>query len=168
MSKKVFENESFYKLSLKARLLLMASFNSEKCISNNKNHNFLAKFIDVDLPAEDFLFEVIIGEIRLSGIKYQLEKIKFIAPTVDDCINFLTTIEKRLKKTLSFAQKKAISEYFINYYESKNWKLGKNKVQITSWRHALMKAADNWQIVVSDKNDSIDVIMSAFAEFNNF
>jgi hypothetical protein len=71
--------------------------------------------------------------------------------------------DKKLKKTLSSHQKKTLSNNFINFYSKKNWKIGKHKIQITNWQHALIEAANNWKIYETPtKNETSDILNEVF------
>lgn len=67
----------------------------------------------------------------------QGEKKKFTKPTKEEALSFLTT-----EKKLSAPEAQEIAEEFINFYESKGWMVGKNKMK--NWRAAASRAI-NWE-----------------------
>ena len=63
---------------------------------------------------------------------------KFIPPTSDEAFEYI--VEKSLMDNHTIPDIKKTAEMFVNYYETVDWKVGKAKKPMKTWK----KALSNW------------------------
>jgi len=64
--------------------------------------------------------------------KQKAKPIAFVPPTIEECRQYFIQHASDYHMTIIIAKSQA--EIFFNYYESDNWKRGKDKKQIDKWR----------------------------------
>lgn len=134
-----FTSKKFIGLSKEAKILILYSNAIEKTIVWSK---VFAESVGLNYPDDEILFIRLLQEIEAKKIDYKIEKIKFKAPSTQECEFFLQIVKNRLKKSLTLSEIKHFSIRFHDYYEKKNWK--KNGIKISDWKQELIYAANNW------------------------
>lgn len=158
------KSDKFNSLSWEAKLLLTTSISSEVQISNNV---FFYKVLGLSFPEDEFKFHSILTEINNAKINYRINKIKFIPPTKDQSLFFLLENQNKLKKKLSSSEIEFANDYIFNFYESKNWKTTKGKIQ--NWKYVFLKAISTWDINFNnDKSlNKIDEAVKSYEDFKS-
>jgi hypothetical protein len=131
----------FLSLSKESKLLILAAIFEEREITFSK---FFCQLIDLEYPDDSFVFHQKLKEIADKKIDYKNPKLKFSKPTVDEIEKFLFLIRNKLKKSFNLEQIKFFSNYFYNFYENKNWKIGQKKM--VDWKKHLVYAVNNWDV----------------------
>jgi len=164
---KITNSPAFEKLSQQAKLLLTLSFSTEKKITELVNHSFFFKHLGLKFPEDEMTFIYIVEEIHQSGIDYRLEKIKFIAPELEDVLKYLRENAHRFKKVLNLSQQTILADRFMSFYGQRNWKVGTQKM--VNWKIALTQAVNTWNIKSEPNKQQTNMMATqgAFQEFMN-
>lgn len=148
------------KLSLKARLILLAAFdlnvskeslNYDVVIKNRLNEL-------INLPEDSLELIQVLNEIKLSKIKYKIS-VSFDPPTKKELIDYAVLNELMMNKSIAKISDKA--DDFLNYYDSNGWKVGKAKTPMVCWKKAFNLFASR-DFGNEKKQDQIENSISAY------
>jgi hypothetical protein len=87
--------------------------------------------------APEEIADQIIKVLEVNGLLILDDKV-FLPPSKNDAIDYIVDFGLMDKNTIPEIRQTA--EQFIDYYESVNWKVGKSKKPMKSWK----KALNNW------------------------
>lgn len=156
-----FESKKFLSLSTSAKLLLSYSNSIGRQIEESE---VFFSAIGLKFPEDLMIFHQVVTEINNAKIDYSIEKIKFIPPTTEQCIAYLTERKEQKLNNLSQLRIIQVSNAFIEFYSKTKWKVKSRKTKklqkMKTWRTALT-AAEKWQFPESDTS-------SVFKSFDEF
>lgn len=105
-----------------------------------KGNNVISSLLPTDLQSikPQRKKKDVVEEEVLTGEKTQNKSSRFVKPTQDDVYNYM------VEKEFEFAKNESVK--FVNFFESKGWKVGKTPMK--SWKSAV----SNWMINFYDRN----------------
>lgn len=155
-----FESEKFLALSPHAKLLLTYSSVVQKQIEFTE---LFFNAIGLSFPDDEMIFHNVLTEITNSKIDYKIEKIKFIPPTMAQCLEYLTQRINQKQTDITPSKAILICEKFMNFYTKKNWKVGNRKMQ--NWKTALV-FAESWNVNVSSNSEPQKNAIDSYSSFD--
>ena len=158
-------SNKFLSLSDKGKLLLTVSMQLEKEIGE---HKIFYDALNLSFPEDQMIFNGIITEIQNAKINYKLDKIKFKPPSPDTAIFYLQLNKKLITNEINKSNIEGFVNYFINFYQAKNWKVANKKMQ--NWKIAILKAANTWSVKYNkpaENTTKVDNAMKSYEDFMN-